>query len=500
MKLIDEGPIVSAEVSGLAPGVFSVALAMTRANTLRGVAALVLALPSFSLGAPAGGPGTYAGLIFHAPPKPLPAGAVTEDWPHFLGPHHNATTGETKLLGAWPKRGPNKVWEMAAGEGYACPVFAGGRLVYFHRVDGRETLDCLDPETGRRFWRFAYPVDYEDRYGFSPGPRSSAVIDQGRVYAAGVTAMLHCLELETGKVIWRRDLMAEFQIPQYFFGYGPTPLVWQDRVIVNVGGKARGGVNGTCVAAFDKLTGKTLWEVEDAWGAGYASPIVARLRGRDVALVIAAGESRPSVGGVLAIDPRDGRVFDRFPWRAKAYESVIAGTPLVLDGQRVFISECYEKGGTLLEFDGNLKSKQVWTERGFGLHWMMPLQIDGHLYGFAGRNPPDTEFKCLDAGTGRIVWSDDTRFEQDGRVNSFFRASLLRAGGRVFCLGEDGLLAEFELTPKGAVTRQRVRLFEAHSTWTLPALHRGLLYVTHNTRDLRDHQPPRILCYDFRGE
>jgi hypothetical protein len=131
---------------------------------------------------------------------------------------------------------------------------------------------------------------------------------------------------------------------------------------------------------------------------------------------------------------------------------------------------------------------------------MMPLQIDGHLYGFAGRNPPDTEFKCLEVATGKIVWSDDTRFQESGRTQSFFRASLLQAGERIFCLGEDGLLAEFALTPKGTVTKQRVRLFQAASTWTLPALHRGLLYVVHNERDALSGAPARLICYDFRGE
>ena len=134
------------------------------------------------------------------------------------------------------------------------------------------------------------------------------------------------------------------------------------------------------------------------------------------------------------------------------------------------------------------------------LHWMMPLHIGAHLYGFAGRNPPDTEFRCLDLATGKIVWADDTRFDEGGRVSSFFRGSLLHAGGRVFAIGEDGLFAEFELSPKGAVIRQRVRLFHAQSTWTLPALHRGLLYVAQNTRDVRDDKPPRIICYDLRGD
>ncbi|MBL9187726.1 MAG: PQQ-like beta-propeller repeat protein [Opitutaceae bacterium] len=439
-------------------------------------------------------------LKLHAPPRALPAGATTEGWPHFLGPHRDATTRETKLLDRWPAAGPKLVWEMTRGEGYACPVIAEGRLVYFHRVGDRETVDCLDPETGRRFWRFDYPVAYEDRYGFSPGPRASAVIDDGRVFIAGVTAVLHALDLKTGAVIWRCDLRADYGVPQGFFGYGPTPCVWREKLIVTVGGKKEEGGPGVSVAALDKKTGKTLWTAEDAWGADYASPIVARVRGREVVLAVLGGESRPATGGLLTLDPADGRVLDRFAWRARTFESVIAGSAFAVDERRVFISECYEKGGVLLEFDEQMKARPVWTQRDFGLHWMAPAKIGGHLYAFAGRNPPDAELRCVDLATGEIKWRDDTRFEEGGRVQSFFRGSILSAGGRVFALGEDGLLAEFELSPQGAAVRQRVRLFNATSTWTLPALHRGLLYVVQNERDARGGHAPRLLCYDLRGE
>lgn len=204
-----------------------------------------------------------------------------------------------------------------------------------------------------------YLASDEDRYGYSPGPRSSAVIAGGRVYAAGVTAMLHCLDLATGKLVWRGDLAAEYRIPQYFFGYGPTPFVWRDRMIVTIGGRAPGGSAGTGVAAFDGVTGRTLWETTDAWGASYASPIVARLRGRDVVLAMMGGESRPSVGGLLTPDPQDGKIIDRFAWRARAYESATAQTPLMLDEQRVFISECYDKGGTLLRAGGCSRSVRM---------------------------------------------------------------------------------------------------------------------------------------------
>src|SRR5688500_6766613 len=69
-------------------------------KTIRcGLATLLLGLGILSSpSAPAAEPASSQGLTFHAAPKPLPAGAVTEDWPHFLGPRHNATTKETHLL------------------------------------------------------------------------------------------------------------------------------------------------------------------------------------------------------------------------------------------------------------------------------------------------------------------------------------------------------------------------------------------------------------------
>ena len=433
-------------------------------------------------------------------PGPLQEGAVVEDWPHFLGPYCNATTRETPLLKQWPAAGLTIVWEAERGEGYACPVMADGRLFNFHRVDGKETVECREPETGKVLWKYSYAVAYQDRYGFSAGPRSSAVVDEGRVYVAGVRAQVHCLSADKGELLWQRDLEKDYAVPQNFFGYGPTPVVFQDRVIVNVGGKGAESGSGVCVAAFDKKTGKTLWEVVDRWGASYASPVVAAIRGKVCAMVLAAGESKPPHGGLLTIDVATGEVYDRFPWRANKYESVLASSPLAIDGNHVFISECYELGGVLLEFDEERKSKPVWKQREFGMHFMMPVVKDGHLYGFAGRNPPDTEFKCVNLATGEVVWTKDYRWEEKGQVEGLFRASLLQAGKRYFALGEDGIFVELELSPEGSRVVQRTRLFTAREAWTLPSLHRGLLYVVQNSPDVLLGKKPRMICYDLRGK
>ncbi len=439
----------------------------------------------------------FAELRFHQAPKPLAAGALTEDWPRFLGPHDNAVTNESPLLADWPDEGLPVVWEMATGEGYAAPAVAAGRLVYFHRRDGSERLECLDPENGRRHWQFSYPIEYRDRYGYSAGPRASPVIDDGAVYTAGVTAILHALDVTTGRLLWKRDLAADFAVPQYFFGYGPTPVVWRDLLVVNVGGKA--GDEGVCVAAFDKKSGKVAWQYRDAWGASYASPVTGALHGRQVVLVIAAGESRPPHGGLLVLDAGSGERLARVPWRARKYESVVAMSPRIVGANQVVISECYEKGGALLEFDADFRVTTRWVNPEFRIHWMMPVDKDGRLFGFSGRNPPDSSLQCVDLESGRTLWSNDMRWQQGQQIEGLFRASLLQAGGRHFALGEDGIFAELALTDKEVRVIRRTRLFTATEAWTLPVLSRGLLYVCQNSGDTRTGQEPRLICYDFRG-
>jgi outer membrane protein assembly factor BamB len=436
-------------------------------------------------------------LTFHAAPKPLPEGAVTQDWPRFLGPNHDATSGETKLLKTFPKDGPKIVWEVEKGEGYTCPAIVGDQLVLFHRIDDEEVIECRHRETGKLQWKVAYPVEYRDRYGYSNGPRASPVIDGNRIYTAGVTAKLRCNDLATGKLIWMRDLMTDYGVRNNFFGYGSTPFVWKDRLIVNIGGTK------ICVAALAKDTGKEIWNLEDEWGASYASPIVKSINGKEVALVFAGGESRPAIGGLLVIDPDKGTRHARFPWRADKYESATASTPIVIGKNRVFISECYALGGALLEFAEDWSFKEVWQERWFGMHWMTPVQKEGYLYGFAGRNEPDVQFKCADAATGEIKWKDDMRWEeqQNGapQIRSVFRGSLLSVDNSHLCLGEHGTLTWMQLTPEAPPKIEgKASLFLAQHTWTLPALSHGLLYIAQNSRDIGNTKKPRLICYDLR--
>lgn len=444
------------------------------------------------------GPEPFDRLTIHAQPKPLAEGASVSEWPRFLGPSDDGRSPETKLLKSFPPQGPAKVWEVARGDGYAAPAIAGGRLILFHRRDGQETIECLDAETGRRFWHFAYPVEYEDRFGYSPGPRNGPIIAGDRVYAFGVTGMLHCLRLEDGSVVWKRDVRADYGVPENFFGLGSSPLTHRDLLILNAGGSER-----RSVIAFDRETGEEAWCAESEWGNSYASPIVARLRGADRIMVFAGAESEPPTGGLLCIDPATGRVDGAFPWRAKIVYSVNASTPVAVGDDAVFISESYTRGGALVRFSERFEPSQAWANPNFGMHFITPILKEGHLYGIDGQHQGEAKLACVDAATGEERWRDPMVWEIElgggPKRIGVCRGNLIHADGAFLCLGELGSLLWLDLSPAGCRVISRAQPFLAAQTWTPPAISRGLLYLVQNSDDALSGAGPRLMCFDLRG-
>ena len=411
-----------------------------------------------------------------------------DDWPHFLGPTFNANSRETKLLHEWPAGGPKMLWEYPKGVGYACPTIAGERLVLFHRVEEEEVADCLNARTGERLWTQRSPAPYRARFGDRASTRASPVIADGRVFTYGVTGMLHCLDIAIGKVVWKRDFATEPGLAPAFFGTGATPLALGNRLILNVGAS-----DGTSVLALDTATGRELWKAKHEWSASYASPVPAKIHGRDCVLVYAGGQSRPPTGGLLTLDAATGEILNATPHRPELAESVSASSPVLADAQRglVFISEAYGAGGVMIEIAPDFSAKVAWRTDALGAYWMTPIVQDGCLFGFDGLNQRLATLVCLEIATGKQLWRD----ELDGK---FQRGSLLAAAGAVLCLGENGDLAWLDLSRKGAVVKTQAKLFNAPETWTMPALSNGLLYVSQNETGAAGTKP-RVICYDLRA-
>ncbi|HUG81065.1 MAG TPA: PQQ-binding-like beta-propeller repeat protein [Bryobacterales bacterium] len=453
-------------------------------------------------GKPPAEPREHPDVTFHTDPKPLHAEAVTHDWTSFLGPTHNAVSTETRLLKDFGDSGPMLVWVLEKGTSYTSPAIQGDYLVYLHRVGNAERVECLHPATGQMYWQFEYPTDFSDRYGYNNGPRASPVIDGDRVYTYGALAQLHAFDLKSGELLWKRNIAEEFKVPQDFFGISNTPLVEGGLLIINVGAPG-----GPTVAAFDKLTGRMVWGAGDEWGPSYASPVPAVVHGKRRVFVFAGGESRPPSGGLLSIDPSDGKVDFSFPWRSRTAESVNASTPTVI-GDQVLISASYQTGAVLLEVLPDFSREVVWTNFDFDLHFMTAIEKDGYLYGFDGRNEPDAGLSCIRLSDGKQMWRvepewKDTVNQTGGRSKeltmSTFRGSLMKVDGHFLAMGEWGHLLWLDLTPEGYKEISRTWLVKARETWALPVLSRGLLYVSQNSPSF-DREPPRLLCYDLRGK
>lgn len=467
-------------------------------------------------------------LTFHAEPKPLSTAAKTGDWPRVLGPQNDGSSPETHLLKTFPETGLKPVWEVATGDGYTSVIVSGESCVIFHAIDGKETVECLQRETGKRFWIKDYPVEYQDRYGFGNGPRGSPVIADNVVVTLGVTSMLHAFDLKTGEELWKHDLRKDYNVPQDFFGAGSSPLILDGRVIVQVGGKgeafdgfesrrdraAKLASKGVSVAAFDLKTGKGLWTVEDEWGASYASPVPARIHGQMKVLIYAGGESDPAIGGLLCIDPVTGTVHDRFSWRDEEYIQATGSSPVFIpEKNRAFITTCYPKnkplGGVMVEYDAGFKAKEVWQSKKVAVHWMTPVYQDGYLYAMDGERENNSRLVCVNADTGAEVWTKNIEWEDaafataQGRSRpvrlSILRAGLVRVDGAFLCLGETGSLHWLKLTPEGCEELSRTQLFYALNTWSLPSISHGLLYVHQQAESLDRKSGTRIVCYDMRG-
>ena len=416
----------------------------------------------------------------------------------MLGPTHNSISTETRLSRTLP---PPLVWEFAKGTGYASPAVASGRLVFLHRLGNQEFVECLHPETGASLWQFTYATAFEDRYGYNNGPRASPVIDGDRVYTMGAEGKLHCLDLATGKVVWKRDLRAEYKVPQDFFGTASTPLLEGRFLIINVGAPG-----GPTVAALDKTTGREVWRAGTEWGPSYASPVPAVVHGQRRVFVFAGGESDPPTGGLMSLDPATGKVDFVFPWRSRTRESVNASCPVIFDN-KVFISASYRTGSALLEIRPDFTHKVVWTTQAVGLHFNTAIYRGGYLYGFDGRNEPDASLVCVDAATGKVAWRETPEWTetlggrgvQRTQVLSTYRGSLLAADGQFLCLGEMGSLHWMDLTPARYKEVARTWLFPARESWALPVLSHGLLYIVQNTLDIDRNTSPRLLCYDLRA-
>lgn len=333
---------------------------------------------------------------------------LAAEWYQWRGPQRNGISSETGILSQFPATGPRRVWSARVGVGYSSVAIRDNRLYTMGNVDGQDVVYCLEANTGRVLWQHRYPCPPGDY----SGPRATPTLDGSAVYTLSREGHAFALNADNGRVLWSKDLAREVGAEKPRWGFASSPLVEGSLVIYNVG---RAGT------AVDKRTGRIVWRSQPS-GAGYSSPVAHTLNGqRFIALF--------TTYGLVAVSPANGRILWQFRWETQ-YD-INAADP-VFQGDTVFISSNYNKGGALLRIGGGTPTV-IWQNRNMRNHFNTSVLINGFLYG----NDENT-LKCIDWRTGAERW----------RMRGMDKGGLIAADGKLICLTGRGALMLVQATPE----------------------------------------------------
>jgi outer membrane protein assembly factor BamB len=201
------------------------------------------------------------------------ATATDNEWSRFRGPNGTGVSGATNLPVEF---GPEKgvVWKTSLPPGHSSPVLARTRIYITahtpidakNKADYRLFVIALDRKTGKELWRREVPRAHKGRLENVNGPASASPVTDGEnVYAFFQDFGLIAFDA-SGREKWRAPL-GPFNI---FYGYGASPILVDDRLILSVDQDL-----GAYLLAVDKNTGKTKWKIDRPQViSGYSTPTI----------------------------------------------------------------------------------------------------------------------------------------------------------------------------------------------------------------------------------
>ncbi len=379
----------------------------------------------------------------------LPLFASAEDWPHWRGPDYNGISKET-VPATFPEKLP-VAWRAQVGTGFSTVSVVGDRVLTMGNANAKDTVWCLSAESGKVLWKHTYDCELAARY-YEGGPTATPTIHEEKVYTLSKLGHARCLDLETGDLIWARDLVADhdFKIPEWSFS--SSAYIDGPRVLYNVG---RGGL------ALSADTGETLWMPEtDTSGYATVVPFSAK--------EIPFQHLLFSAKALIALDSTNGNQLWSFPW--KSSRDVNAADPIVTEEGIVVSSS----GGTRLlkPSASGAAPEEMWEQHDLKWYFNAGVVVDDHIYSIHGTTHRPTELICTDLKTGKTVWA------QEG----FGTGAVTAAGDTVF-LFDNGSLILFRATPDGYKPLLEQKLSEG-KCWTVPVLANGQVYCRTAEGDL----------------
>jgi len=387
------------------------------------------------------------------------------DWPNWRGTNFEGKSASKGIKTDW-SNGLVKLWDVnylcqdKSTASWSTPVIQGNRLIVPGRDKKNDLVFCLNADNGELIWTGSYLAEAETSHG--PGPRATPFINEDRVYTFGRSGDLVCWQLEDGKLLWRKNVKdAGGAEPSW--GFSTTPIVLDDKVIVQGGGKA-------LVIAYDKMTGDIRWKSMEG-DVGYAAAITMNIENETKLLIYHSK-------GLSCLNPSDGKALWTVPWLTEY--GVNATTPIV-SNELIFHTSGYKMGCEAIKVTKNGYSV-LWKNNNLEAQHSDPILIDGYIYGYSGESARNVgQFKCLELLTGKEMWSTN----QIGQGTTTF------VDGHLICQDLKGNL--FLVRPDPSAFKKVGEIKSAiadvkNPAWTVPVVANGKLYLRYMQK---------LICYQL---
>ncbi len=378
----------------------------------------------------------------------------------WRGPERSGKFADTGLLKQWPDGGPELLLKVEGiGKGYSSIIATEKYIFATGMKDSSDYLSCITPD-GKIKWQVPYGHSWVKSF---PDTRSTPTIEDNRIYTISGIGELGCFNLEDGSNIWTVNVDKDYHGEWHIWGVSESPLIVDDKVICSPGG------NTTSIVAFDKMTGKMIWQSESVGGPRcYVSPIIYQYK--EFRYILAATGQN-----LIALEPATGKVVWTFKyWDGAKWDQpglIWANTPVV-KGPDIFISMGYDYRNVMLEMSEDGQSvKEKWSNLVLDNHHHGLIELDGNIYGSNWQSNSKGKWVCMDWNSG------ETKYETDWLT----KGALVYADGMFYVLEEKaGTVALVKPNPAEWEVVSSFKLQGGSGPfWSHPFIANGKLYLRH---------------------
>jgi len=375
---------------------------------------------------------------------------TAQDNIQWRGTDRTGVYNETGLLKSWPAEGPALAWSYdGLGQGHSSVAIASDKIYLLGVNELIGSIFVFDLK-GKLLNKKEYGPEFTESF---PGSRGSVTLSDGKLYLISGQGDLYCYDQQTLDLVWKKNILAEYNASNIKWGITESPLIVGDKVIVTPGGKENN------VVALNKKTGELIWSCPGEGSlSAYCSPLY--IKDQEVPLIVTM-----TANYIIGIDAEKGTKLWSVENKNRSF--VHANTP-VYSNNMILCTSGYGKGSTMLRLtNGGRSVEQAWFAAELDNRIGAMVKVGDYVYGSGDNN---RFWFCADWKTGAI------KYKEPGLA----MGTIVAADGMLYCYTDKGdmILAKanpekFEIVSRFMITKGT----EQH--WAHPVIYKGVLYVRH---------------------